>query len=133
MQRRISTAEIGGGVVRRHFTFGADRLKPGDELSAEQVQGIPYANREALRSKGFLDVVTVRDTELSAPTSRAVEGDGEFVLIGLGKGKFNVLFGHQVNAEPLTKVEADKFVAEQEELRGIAAVAAAEIPDPTLN
>jgi hypothetical protein len=33
-------------------------------------------------------------------------------IVGIGEGKFNVIAGHNLNAEPLTRAEADRLAHE---------------------
>jgi hypothetical protein len=33
-------------------------------------------------------------------------------IVGIGEGKFNVIAGHKLNAEPLTRAEADRLAHE---------------------
>src|SRR5260370_34906445 len=35
-------------------------------------------------------------------------------IVGIGGGKFNVIAGHKLNAEPLTRAEADRLAHERE-------------------
>lgn len=34
------------------------------------------------------------------------------LIVGIGEGKFNVIAGHKLNAEPLTRAEADRLAHE---------------------
>jgi hypothetical protein len=93
----IMEQDIGGARIRRTFSMGELRAKPGDHLTATEVMKIPRANRTALVNAGYLEVY---------PKSLAPE-PGDIFLVDAGKGKYNVIEGRQLNKKPLTLEEAE--------------------------
>lgn len=94
--------DIGGAIVRRTFTFDTRRLKTGDRLTREEVLGMPGANRNALMEKQYIDVLP----------RAAIDPDAGRFVVNRGFGKFDVIEGRKLNAEPLaTKDEAEALAA----------------------
>jgi hypothetical protein len=97
---------IGGGVVRRRIgVAGGDGVLAGTRLTREQVLAMPVANRRAMISTGHISVWPLNE-----------QVGGERFAVHLGFGKYDVVEGRKLNAEPLTKEQA-------EALAGIAAAA----------
>ena len=95
---------IGGAIVRRGFTrfttAGAQYLKAGTRLTADEVRSIPMVNRRALAVSGALDIYPV------APVN-AMPEDCERFVIHSGGGRYDVVAGRKLNDAPLTKQEAE--------------------------
>jgi hypothetical protein len=99
--------EIGGAVVRRTFTFDTRRLKTGDRLTRDEVIGMPGANRAALIEKQYIDVLPrASDQEVDV-----ADPDVERHVVNRGFGKWDVIEGRKLNAEPLDKDEAEALAA----------------------
>lgn len=94
----VRDKDIGGGFVRRGFSMGGARVTSGQHLSREQVLAMPGANRQALITNGYIDVYP--------PTAADLDPPQRFVA-SKGFGKFDVYEGHRLNAEPLTRDEAE--------------------------
>ena len=99
----IADADIGGGRVRRPFTRAGKYLKPGTELSRDEILAMPHANRQALIDSTYLEV-------WPAPKVSPIEGASRHV-ISRGFARFDVIYGVKLNKEPLTKDEADALAA----------------------
>lgn len=94
----LADNEIGGGRVRRLFSFGDKTLRAGHDLTGDQVRAIPVANRRALIDSGYLDIwpkMTLPETERH--------------IVDRGKGKFDVIAGVKLNAEPLMRDAAEEL------------------------
>ena len=96
--QRLRDSQIGGGVVTRPFHFHGEKLPVGRNLTAEQIRSIPIANRQSLINQGHIDLYPI-----SAP---AANGETERFLIIAGPGKFHVVEGRRLTAEPIGKEEA---------------------------
>lgn len=104
MPAMLADEQIGGGTVRRTFKFGDTQVFAGHPLTAEQIIGIPRANRRALVEKTFIDIYPKPPTDL-AP-AHELPRDGERHVVSSGFGKFDVIEGRKLNSAPLTKDEA---------------------------
>jgi hypothetical protein len=105
-------SEIGqhGGVVLRTVTTARGRLKPGTEISPDEALSWPIANKRALE-----EGQAVRWHSLATGASRhASDASGRHV-VNRGFGKFDVIEGTVINAEPLSKEEAEALAAEAAE------------------
>lgn len=98
---KIADEDIGGAKVRRTFTMGPRRLFAGDTLSREEVLALPLSNRVALTDANYFDVW------VKAPN--AVLPDAERFIVRTGQGLYNVVAGHKLNDEPMTKEEAERL------------------------
>lgn len=94
--------EIGGGIVRRGFTMGAERVRSGRELTKEELLSMPPANRNALVEKKYIELYPERP---AAPGQRHV--------VSAGFGRFDVIEGRKLNASPMTKEEANKLAGKK--------------------
>jgi hypothetical protein len=95
----MSADEVGGAVVTRAFSLNGVRVERNRKLTREEVLAIPTRNREALVSSG-----QIREF----PRSIAVAPEpGERFIVRRPDLKFDVVEGYKVNAEPLTKAEAE--------------------------
>lgn len=81
----------------RPFLFNGEKLPVGHNLTAAQIKSIPLANRQALINQGQLDLY---------PIGAAAPGETERFLIIAGPGKFHVVEGRRLTAEPIGKEEA---------------------------
>jgi len=104
----IAEGDIGGARIRMGFSRGGVRMRPGDHLTADEVRSIPPANRRALASAGFIEVYPAR-TEVVHKYAEAKPGDR--FIVAVGKGQYNVIEGHKLNDQPLTREEADALAA----------------------
>jgi hypothetical protein len=93
----IAELDIGGARVRRRFTRGEEAMMPGRFLSADEVRAIPVANRRALSDAGYIEIFP------QAPVTTA----GDKHIVHLGRGQYDVIHGVKLNAEPLTKEQAE--------------------------
>lgn len=97
----IADHDIGGARVRRVFTRGSRHLRGGDMLSGDEVRAIPVANRRALIDAGYIEVW---------PKSGEAAGSaGERHIVHRGKGQFDVIAGVKLNAEPMSKEDAEEL------------------------
>lgn len=95
----IIDADIGGARVRRVFSRGSERLAAGRILSADDVISIPVANRRALVSAGYIEIFP------RAP----LQSVGERHIVHLGGGRYDIIQGVKLNAEPLSKDDAEEL------------------------
>lgn len=93
--RAAAENDIGGGIALHPFSFGTRRLEVGDRLTEAEVRSIPKDNFNALKSSGNIHVLTKRGAQ------------GESFLVHRGSGKYDVIQGVKLNAEPLSKEEAE--------------------------
>lgn len=96
--------DIGGGVVRRTFTTNRDgktvRVVQGTQLSREEMLAMPRSNLKALVENRYISVWPMA-------------ADGELIVVNRGFGKFDVVIGRRLNAEPIDgKDAAEQFAAE---------------------
>ena len=88
--------DIGGGRVHLPFTMGGRRMKTGDRMTAAEILAIPRANRMGLIQNRFIK---------TWPAGM----DGEDIdrhVVNRGSGKFDVIEGRRLNAQPLTQAQA---------------------------
>ena len=85
---------IGGGYVRRKF----NGLSAGHHLNRDEIMAMPINNRRAAISLGMIDVYP-----------QAPGGPGERFVVNRGFGKFDVIEGRKLNAEPVTKEAAEEL------------------------
>jgi len=104
MPLEIAEHDIGGARIRMGFTRGNVRMKAGEHLSADEVRSIPLANRRALSSAGYIEVYPTRTEVVRREAAPAP--DDRFI-VAVGKGQFNVIEGHRLNDEPLTREAAE--------------------------
>lgn len=88
--------EIGGAVVALPFTRNGERLKPGTRLS--RAEFFALQNGRALVGAGYLKTFPPAD---AAPTT------GHPFVVHRGGGAYDVIVGARLNAEPLSKDEAE--------------------------
>lgn len=110
--------EIGGGKVLRAFSSSAiaamlgqkqDRLVMGTMLDQEHLRMLPPANRNALIENRFIQVWPLMAKDGAAAVARAPVPlvPHERHVISRGFGKFDVIEGRKLNADPLTKDQAE--------------------------
>jgi len=104
----IADSDIGGARIRMGFTRGNVRMKAGEHLTADEVRSIPLANRRALSSAGYIEVYPSR-TEVVRREAAPVKQDR--FIVAVGKGQFNVIEGHRLNDEPLSREQAETLAA----------------------
>lgn len=98
----IAEQDIGGARVRRLFRRGDEALVAGRMLSAAEVLAFAPANRRALREAGFIEIFP----------RGPIESVGERHIVRLGNGKYDVIQGVRLNAQPLSKEEAEDLVTQ---------------------
>jgi hypothetical protein len=98
---QIADADIGGARVRRVFSMRGEMVKANRHLSVDEVLAIPIANRRALVDAGYLEVYP--------KSSSAKRVDDARFVIRTGADKFDVIAGHKLNSEPLSRAEADRL------------------------
>ena len=97
----IADPDIGGARVRRTFTRNGRQMRNGDMLDGNSVRSIPVANRRALIDAGYIEVW---------PKSGEASGSaGERHIVHRGKGQFDVIAGVKLNAEPMSKEDAEEL------------------------
>ena len=106
MPLEIADQDIGGARVRLGFSRGNVRMKAGEHLTADEVRSIPLANRRALASAGYIEVYPTR-TEVVHKQAPAKPMDR--FIVAVGKGQYNVIEGHRLNDQPLTREQADRL------------------------
>jgi hypothetical protein len=107
MALEIKDTDLGGARVRLTFATvlkdGTQRRFRADEhLTRDEV--LSFRNRRDLASAGYIEpyplkVITRERDAASKPADR--------FIVGIGKGQYNVIEGHRLNAEPLTRDQAD--------------------------
>lgn len=100
----------GGAYVRRRFIFGERELVFGDELTAEELATIPRANLIALVNTGKLELWPAAPG--TAPIAAFI---AERFAVNLGFGRWTVIEGRKLVAEPITKQQAEALAAGQQE------------------
>lgn len=95
----IADKDIGGARIARTFTIDGKQTKRGDQLTAEEVLAIRIPNRRALIDSNFIEVYP-----------KAPIAGGERFMVGVGKNQYNVIEGRVLNADPLTREEAEKLL-----------------------
>lgn len=99
----VKEEHIGGATVRRLFNRIDNPVRVGQTLSREEVLAFPAANRQSLIDGGYLYI---------HPPVPAAAVKGEIHIYSRGFGKFDVIEGRKINAEPLeSKEEAEALVA----------------------
>lgn len=96
--------DIGGAIVRRRFSQSGKELTNGMVLSPGEVENMNPNNRRALQDNGFIQI-------FPKPARSHLEADLNAVpmqrhAISIGFGKWDVIEGRKVNAEPLTREQA---------------------------
>ena len=99
--------QIGGGVVRQRFTSVGRQLTVGDRLTREEVLAIPRANRDALVRNSQLLLVPTHPENAAAAAGRPTER----FMLSLGGGKYGVIEGWKLTADPVSKAEAEALLA----------------------
>lgn len=94
---QMKADQIGGAVVRRVFNSGGKQMRPGTYLTAEEVLNFPYANRQALADKHFIELY---------PKGLAATTKAERFVVSAGFGRFHVLEGKKLNDEPIDREQA---------------------------
>ena len=97
---QIADTDIGGARVRRVFSMRGEQVQANRHLSVDEVLAIPIANRRALVDAGFLEVYPKRSPAKHVNEARFVIRTGD---------KFDVIAGHKLNTEPLSRPEADRL------------------------
>ena len=77
----------------------------GHNLTRDEILAMPRANRAALVSKGMLHLVAAIPGSDNSPKERFV--------VNRGSGQYDVIEGSAVNAEPLSKKDAETLAALQ--------------------
>ena len=103
----MDVSEVGGAEVTRAFDMNGRRVTRGHRLTREEVLAIPTRNREALVSSGQIREFPRTLVDLST-------GSGERFIVRRTDLKFDVVQGVKLNVEPLTKVEAESFLAKDQ-------------------
>lgn len=98
MTAALRDEQIGGGVVLRRFTNGANPVVVGTRLSREEILGIK--NRRTLIGSDAISVYPrAPEAEPTAP--------GERHIVHNGGGRYDVIEGRKLNSGPLSKDEAE--------------------------
>lgn len=92
------------------FTRGNVRMKAGEHMTADEVRAIPLANRRALASAGYIEVYPTR-TEVVRREAAPVKQDR--FIVQVKKDQFNVIEGHRLNEQPLSREEAEALAAQK--------------------
>lgn len=101
----LRDAEIGGAFVRRAFSRDGRRVRPGTQLSADEILGLARNNRRALIAGGFLEVYP------RPPIESVTSSDGTMMhKVHTGRGNYDVIRGVKLNIEPLTLEQADELI-----------------------
>jgi hypothetical protein len=95
---------LAGAVVRRGFSQRGEKVPGGAVLSAEAFMAIGYAVRRIFVREG-------RVTPFFVPEAAAPLPPGQPHLIHRGGGRYDVIHGVQLNADVLTKEEAEALAA----------------------
>jgi len=98
----IKEKDIGGASVRKVFSMRQEMVMPGTDLSRETLLAMTVNNRQSLIDNGYIVIYP----------PHPIQGNGEVFVYSRGFGKFDVLEGHKVNEEPLTKEEAEALAAQ---------------------
>lgn len=111
---RISDDMLGGAYVRARFTMGQNELTPmSPPLTREQVLSIPRASREALVNTGKLDLFPAAPAQMTSSNPNARR-----FAVHMGMGRFDVIEGVKLNAEPLSRAAAEAMVPEADRPKG---------------
>lgn len=95
----LASADLGGGRVRRTFTFGDKRYYPGMEMTGDELRRMPIVNRNAMVENRLIEVWPVR-------------ANGEMHVVHVGRGLYDVIRGVKLNGDPLSKEEAEALAME---------------------
>ena len=106
MPLEIADKDLGGARVRLTFQTilkdGATRrFKANDQLSAEDVLAWPLANRRALVSAGYIEIYPKQFV------GRQAIKKGDRFIVQAKKDQYNVIEGHRLNDQPLSREEAE--------------------------
>lgn len=89
---------IGGAKVQRGFQRGSEWVKPGTDISRNELLSMPRGNLQAMVDGGRI--------QLYPPTPAMLGGVGELHMISRGFGKYDIIEGRVLNEEPYTSKEA---------------------------
>jgi hypothetical protein len=89
--------------VRRRFNAAGRDVLPGTTLSIEEVKAFPNRNLRALVDANFLDLFPIADNDILT---------GAMHVIHRGSGRYDVIRGHVLNAEPLTREAAEAMAGD---------------------
>lgn len=92
----VGQKELGGGFVRLAFTVNGRRMRVGSRLTADEIAS--FSNGRRLIETGHIAVYP--------PAPKEGEGPDRYV-IHIGGGRYDVIAGVKLNAQPVTKDEAD--------------------------
>lgn len=95
---------IGGGIVQQTFRTNGRSLFAGMKLTRDDLVKMPAQNRNALIEAGRI-VVWPRDAGATPSAAPSAAGAQRFVS-PRGFGKYDVIEGRKVNAEPVSREEA---------------------------
>lgn len=103
----LKREQIGGAYVRRTFSLGGERVNPASPpIPREVLLGLPKANLNALIANGYLDPYPLGpDGQAPVAPITVIKPVKRFVAKS-GKG-FDVFEGEKLNADPLTKEQAE--------------------------
>jgi hypothetical protein len=97
---------LGGAIVRRPFDSGGNRTSAGAVLSAEDFLKIGYAVRRIFVREG-------RVTPFYQPIDTLPPAEGTRHIIHRGAGRYDVVHGTVLNADFLSREEAEALAATQ--------------------
>lgn len=98
--------DIGGALVRRYIRRGdLPPLLAGTRLTREEVLAFPPRNRMALVQSERITLFPSGDGASAEPSERHIAH--------VGGGRFNVIAGHKINDEPLSRAEADELAGQR--------------------
>lgn len=95
--------DIGGARVRRTFTRGAQIMRRGDTLNAEDICSMGANNRRALINAGYIEVWP------KSPIQSIGSGSGSRHIVYLCRGQYDVIEGRKLNEKPLSKEDAEEL------------------------
>jgi len=113
--RPMHIDQIAGAMVQFAFRSGDKWLRRGTILSREQLARMPANNRNSLLDKGFIYAWPKEAGSIITKPTRHKVGKTERFVISCGfrgKAKYDVIEGHRINDEPLTKEAAMALAAE---------------------
>lgn len=97
---------LAGAVVRRAYNSGGKAVPSGTVLGPDQFLSIGYAIRR-------LFVRENRLTPIYVPADKAPLPIGTAHVLHRGGGRYDVIWGTQLNAEVLSKDEAEALAAQR--------------------
>ena len=104
---RLPPDQLGGARVFRPTMLFGQVYQRNEVISAEVLRKVPRQNLRALIDQRFIVAWPV------AASSVPVATDGEvFVFNRPGTSKFDVVVGQRLNAEPLSKADAEALAAQ---------------------